>query len=132
MKITFPGGLKVQAEYKGFNIMTDQPVFSGGDGSAPAPFDLFLVSIGTCVGIYIKSFCAQRNIDTQNIVITQKMETNPQTRLIGKISFDIHLPEGFPEKYRDALIHAANNCAVKRHMINAPEFEYNLFIGDET
>ena len=41
MKVSFPGGLRVDAEYKGFVIKTDQPVYAGGDGSTPAPFDLF-------------------------------------------------------------------------------------------
>jgi len=74
MEITFPGGLKVQANYKGYTILTDQPAFSGGEGAAPTPFDLFLASIGTCVVIYVKSFCAQRGIDTGKIVIKQNME----------------------------------------------------------
>ena len=131
MEITFPGGLKVQANYKGYNILTDQPALAGGEGAAPTPFDLFLASIGTCVGIYVKSFCEQRGIDASTIVIKQNMEVNPQTRLIGKIVFDINLPDSFPEKYKDALIHAANHCAVKRHMMNPPEFDYNIHISDE-
>jgi putative redox protein len=131
MEITFPGGLKVQANYKGYNILTDQPAVAGGEGAAPTPFDLFLASIGTCVGIYVKSFCEQRSIDAGKIVIKQLMEMNPQTRLIGKITFEMHLPGEFPVKYKDALIHAANHCAVKRHMMNPPEFDYNILIGDE-
>jgi len=67
MEIVFPGGKKVNALYKGFTIPTDQSLLSGGQNSAPAPFDLFLASIGTCAGIYVLSFCQQRGIDTENI-----------------------------------------------------------------
>ena len=130
MQISFPGGQKVQARYKEFTILTDQPAYAGGEGSAPTPFDMFLASIGTCVGIYVKSFCEQRGIDTSKVVINQQMEPNPQTRMIGKISFEIHLPAEFPEKYKDALINAANHCAVKRHMINPPDFDYDVIIGN--
>ena len=52
MKVYFPGGKRVYADYGGFTIETDQPARGGGDDSAPAPFDLFLASIGTCAGIY--------------------------------------------------------------------------------
>jgi uncharacterized OsmC-like protein len=52
MKIYFPGNKRVYANYGGFTIETDQPARGGGDDSAPAPFDLFLASIGTCAGIY--------------------------------------------------------------------------------
>jgi putative redox protein len=47
MEISFPGGQKVDAQYSGFTIHTDQPVEDGGDGSAPTPFSLFLASLGT-------------------------------------------------------------------------------------
>ncbi len=47
MKITFPGGEKVNAEINGMVIPTDQPVETGGEGAAPSPFDYFLASLGT-------------------------------------------------------------------------------------
>lgn len=132
MEITFPGGLKAQAKYKGYTIMTDQPTHAGGEGSSPAPFDLFLASIGTCVGVYVKSFCQQRGIDTSKIVIKQNMEVNPKTRMIGKLAFEIQVPDEFPAKYKDALIHTAKHCAVKKHIMNPPEFDYKIIIGDES
>lgn len=63
MQIYFPGGKRVYADYGDFTIQTDQPPRGGGDGSAPAPFDLFLASIGTCAGIYAFGFMQQRGID---------------------------------------------------------------------
>lgn len=121
MRIYFESGKKVNADYNGTIIKTDQPVGAGGDGSAPAPFDLFLASIGTCAGIYVKSFCDRRGIPSENIEIIQNMEINYQTGLIGRIILDIKLPEDFPEKYKDAVINAANLCAVKKHFQNPPE-----------
>ena len=67
MQISFPGGKRVDANYKGFSIATDQPVKEGGDGSAPEPFSLFLASMGTCAGVYVLYFCEERRIDTQEI-----------------------------------------------------------------
>ncbi len=39
------------------------------------------------------------------------------------MEFDIHLPEGFPEKYREAVVRAAEMCAVKRTPEDPPAFE---------
>lgn len=123
MIISFAGGKKVNAEYRGFTIMTDQSPRSGGEGSAPEPFSLFLASIGTCAGIYVYSFCEQRNIPTDNVRIVQKNYKKDDGRGIGKIVLDIEVPDDFPRKYHDALIKAANLCAVKKHIQEAPEFE---------
>lgn len=123
MIITLPGGKKIDAEYNGMTIKTDQSVRGGGEGSAPEPFSLFLASIGTCAGIYVKSFCDQRGIPTDNIRLVQKMGFNPETRMIDRIDVDIQLPADFPEKYRDAVVNAADLCAVKRHLLNPPKIQ---------
>ncbi len=125
MKIYFPGGKKVYADYNGFTHKTDQPVIGGGEGTAPAPFDLFLASMGTCAGIYVLGFCQQRNINTEGLELEQSLEFNPDTRLVEKVKIDIKLPEGFPEKYAGALINVAKLCAVKKHLDNPPEFVVN-------
>jgi len=122
MEIYFDGNKKVNAKLNGNIIPTDQPLQGGGEGTAPAPFDLFLSSIGTCAGIYVKGFCDQRGISSDNIKIIQKMNFNPSTRLIDKIDLEIQLPEDFPDKYKEAVINSANLCAVKRHMQEPPAF----------
>lgn len=129
IKVAFPGGKRVDALYKGFLIKTDQPVYQGGEGSAPAPFDLFLVSIATCAGIYVLSFCQNRNIPTEDLALTMRSEKNPETKRIERIVIEVHLPAGFPEKYTNAVIKSVNGCAVKIHMQHAPVFEVNTHIA---
>ncbi len=123
MKITFPGNKRVDAEYKGFTIHTDQPIGGGGDNSAPAPFDLFLASLGTCAGIYVLGFCQQRELPTEGIELVQKLEFDPVKRMIGKITIEIQVPKDFPEKYHDALVKTASLCAVKKHIQDPPVFD---------
>ena len=123
MEVTFDGGKVITAHLNGHTIRTDQPVKSGGGNSAPAPFELFLASIGTCAGIYIKSFCDQREIPSENIKIIQSVEFGKETKLSSNIRLDIQLPSDFPEKYKSAVINAAELCLVKKTINNPPKFE---------
>lgn len=123
MEITFPGGKRVDAEYKGFTIKTDQPQYGGGDGSAPAPYDLFLVSIGTCAGIYVLGFCQQRGIPSDGIKLVMRTEYNNVERRISKIFIEIQVPPDFPEQYHAAVIRSAELCAVKKYLGNPPDFD---------
>lgn len=116
MEIVFPGGAQVDAVMGNIVITTNQ------DGSAPAPFGLFLASIGTCAGIYVLSFCQHRNVPTDGIKIVQRMHSNPATRMIERVDLDILVPPDFPEKYHEALIRAADQCAVKKHLEQPPTF----------
>jgi putative redox protein len=118
MVITFPGGARVDAQIGPHTVRTDQPPQS----SAPTPFALFLASIGTCAGIYVLGFCAQRGLPTEGIRIIQRTEKDPATGLIGVVGLDIEVPPEFPAKYHDALIRAASQCAVKKHLEQPPSF----------
>ncbi len=122
MIVTFGGGKKVNADFNGFTIHTDQSEYAGGEGSAPEPFSLFLASIGTCAGIFVLSFCQSRGIPTEGIRLVQSHFAKESGKGIGKIEIAIELPPDFPEKYKDAVISAANLCAVKKHIMDSPEF----------
>ena len=122
IEVNFPGGKRVDASIKGFIVPTDQPEQSGGDNSAPAPFDLFLSSIATCAGIYALSFCQSKDINTEGMKLTMETEKDNESRMIRKMSINLELPPGFPEKYKKAIIRSMDLCAVKKHMFDPPEF----------
>lgn len=122
LQITFPGNKKVAASFDGFTVTTDQPKDNEGDGSAPAPFDLFLASIGTCAGYFVKSFCEERKIEIEGLTLTEEAVWDEETHKLKSINLMIHLPQGFPDKYKNAVISAANLCSVKKTLLNPPEF----------
>ncbi len=129
MEIRLPGGARVEATFDGYTVLTDQPPYAGGDGSAPSPFALFFASIGTCVGYYVLSFCRQRDIPTDQISVHLQTETDPATRMISRVKMDIHLPPDFPQQYLRAVVNAAEACAVKKHIEKPPVFEVQAVVG---
>lgn len=122
MVIDFPGGARVDAHFGNFTVKTDQPPSGGGESSAPAPFDYFLASLGTCAGIYILGFCRSRGLDTENIRLIQRHKTDPTTHMVTEVTFEIELPPDFPERYKPAVIRAAEQCKVKKHLEQPPQF----------
>ena len=129
IEITLDGGKVVTAHINGKTIQTYQSVRNGGGGTAPEPFELFLASIGTCAGIYVKSFCDQRGIAAEGIRIIQSVEFDPDKRVPSRFRLNIELPADFPEKYRAAVINAAELCLVKKTINNSPQFEVTASIS---
>jgi putative redox protein len=123
MIIDFPGGTKVDTHFDSFTVKTDQPVTGGGEGSAPTPFLVFLASIGACAGIYVLGFCRQRGISTENVRIVQRIDRSPATGMVETIELEIQVPPEFPQKYYDAVIRAADQCLVKKHLEHPPQFK---------
>ncbi len=129
IRVTFPGGRRVDADFDGELIRTDQSRLSGGEGSAPAPFRLFLASIGTCAGIYVLSFCQGRNLPTDGIEIIQEQAYDESGGRLAKVTITINVPPHFPAKYHRALVRAANLCTVKKAISDPPEFEVTTSTG---
>ncbi len=131
MIIDFPGGAKVDAHFGTYTVKTDQPPAGGGDGSAPAPFEVFLASIGTCAGIYVLGFCRQRGLPTEGIRIVERVHRDHSTGMVGKIDLEIQAPASFPEKYLPSLIRSAELCAVKKHLENPPAFDVTTRVTEK-
>jgi ribosomal protein S12 methylthiotransferase accessory factor len=122
MVIDFPGGARVDAHFGPFTVHTDQPPTGGGEGSAPTPFATFLASLGTCAGIYVLGFCRQRGIPTEDIRLIQNLEVDRATGMVTRLEIDLQVPPDFPEKYKAAVVRAAEQCAVKKHLEHPPQF----------
>jgi putative redox protein len=120
--VVFPGGARVDASFGSFTVRTDQPPAQGGLGSAPTPFQTFLAAVGACAGIYVLGFCRQRGIPTDGIRLVQHTETDPATGMVARIGLDIEVPPSFPAQYRGALVHAAEQCTIKKHLERPPAF----------
>ncbi len=124
IEIKILDGAKLEAKLGNYTINSDQAKDSGGEGTAPNPFEYFLASVGLCVGHYINAFCKQRDIPTKDFRITEKVSRNPE----GKVAFtiEVKLPSDFPEKYKDTVLKAAEGCTVKKAILSQPIFELKI------
>ncbi len=122
--VSFPGGKRVDARVGDFVLCTDQPPELGGEGSAVAPFDLFLASLATCAGIYVLGFCQARKLSTEGLAMRLAVaEVDPATKLPARIRIELTLPASFPDHLRAAVVRAAESCKVKKVIAAQPLIE---------
>ena len=115
-KITFGTNKKVDAAFRQFELKTDQSKESGGDETAPEPFELFLAALGTCAGIYAKSFLDVRKISTRGMYLTLEPFFKENQKLMDRIRICLYVTQAFPEKYMRAIIKSMEGCAVKNQL----------------
>ncbi len=115
-EILFPGNKKIDVKFNDFLVKTDQARQSGGDETAPEPFDLFLASLGACAGIYVKSFCDVRKLNTRAMRLFLSAYFNEGQKLLDRIEITLHVEQAFPKKYIKPIIKAMNTCAVKNQL----------------
>lgn len=123
IEVSFPGGKRVDARVGDFVVRTDQPQELGGEGSAVAPFDLFLASLATCAGIYVLGFCQARGLPTEGLALRQHVEVDDSTKLPSRIRLELQLPVSFPDHLRPAIVRAAQSCKVKKTLAAQPAID---------
>lgn len=91
-----------------------------------SPFDLFLASIGTCMGFYALRFCQERNLSTEGLSLMLEPLREGDGKRLTALRIAVELPRAFPEKYRGAIERAIDHCAVKSQLLNPPRFELRV------
>lgn len=119
MTVSFPGGKRVSAHFRDHEVVTDQPLRDGGEGTAPSPFDLLLVSLATCTGFYVSSFCDSRGLPLDDIRVSMNWSPG-EGRPLGDVEIRIETPPDFPSRYLKPLERAAGHCTVKRTLADPP------------
>jgi putative redox protein len=126
-QIDFPDGEVVAAYTKGSTIAVGRAK-EGAEEGGVEPLDLFFISLGLCAGKYVMEFCRPRNIPYEDARICLSTQWDEQKKMHTRIKIHIDLPEGFPEKYRKAILKAVDLCSVKKHILQPPAFEVEAVI----
>lgn len=126
LEVSFPGNKRVDVRFNGFEVHTDQSLRYGGEASAPEPFDLFLAAIASCAGIYALNFCQSRQIATEGLALVLDWHSPAGPSDPARVGLRLSLPKGFPDKYREGILRAVDQCTVKRYLFNPPQFAVEL------
>ena len=78
------------------------------------------------MGFYALRFCQKRDIPTDGLSLTLEPVSDDEMTHVRSVRVTIGLPAEFPERYVEAIRRAVDQCSVKRHLLDPPEFEVSL------
>ena len=122
IKVNFLDKQRLEAKFDDFTVIADQPIRYKGDGSAPSPFDYFLVSSAVCAAYFVKLYCETRNISTGNIRLLQNNIVDPENRYQQIFKIQVELPPELPDVDRRGILRSIERCTVKKVVQAGPEF----------
>lgn len=126
VEVGFPAEDRIQAHSKGMVFEIGPPPNRGGDPDAAGPFDLLLCALALCTGYQVLSFLQERGIPTADAGLSIEAERDPDSHLLSTVHIKVKVPEGFPEKYDEAVVRATGQCGVKIQLGQKPEFEVSV------
>lgn len=126
VEVGFPNKETIRTQCRDLVIETGPPPSLGGDPDAIGPFDLLLCALAACTGFGVLTFLDERGYSLADAGLRIDAVRGEETHLLDSIKIEIQVPADFPEKYRDAIVRATDQCLVKHQLGQKPAFEVSV------
>lgn len=126
MEVGLEQGFLFKAVCGGHEVQTDQHAAEGGTDKAMTPAELFVASLGTCIGVYAARFCKRHNLPTEGIKVLLGWTVVKDPWRIGSIKAEIHYPHSIDEEEKKGLLRMAEACFVHETILHKPEIVLEL------
>ena len=131
-KITtyYQGDMLFESAIGKHKLTIDVPPPMGGTDRGPLPPDLFVASLGSCIGAFVAQYCRNNNIDESGMTVdmTYEKATEP-TRLIN-LKATVRLPNGDCGKRIKAIERVAHHCPVHETINTMGELQIDILGKD--
>jgi putative redox protein len=107
-------------------LTTDQPFDAGGKDLGPTPTELFVASLGSCIGFYAARFMRRHDISAEGLRVDCDFRMAERPARVARIDVHLALPPGFPEERRGALTAVVEHCTVHNSMREPPDVDIEL------
>jgi uncharacterized OsmC-like protein len=126
MKISHLGGWRFNVRCRGHQIVSDQPLEEDGEDTGMTPVELFVSSLGCCIGVYAKMFCERHKIpyEGMKIDLEWKMARNPSR--VSEFKATIRLEKDVDPDLAQGILRMVKHCTVHNTVRDPPEIEISV------
>ena len=108
----YKGDMLFESKIGKHSVIIDVPDVMGGSDRGPQPPQLFIASLGSCIGAFVAQYCEKNGIDDEGMTVEMSFEKAPDpTRLIN-LKAQVLLPKADCSKRIRAIKRVAEHCPV--------------------
>jgi putative redox protein len=115
-----PGTLRQEIVVDGrHRLVTDEPVSLGGDGSGPAPHELFPAALAACISTTLVMYARTKEWDLDQVVVDVDFDHRSTPR---RFEIEIRVAGNLSESQLERLEKVAAACPLRRSVEAGVEF----------
>ncbi|MGC9393498.1 MAG: OsmC family protein [Anaerolineae bacterium] len=108
----YKGDMLFESQIGKHTLTIDVPPSMGGSNRGPIPPELFVASLGSCIGAFVAQYCENNGIDDTGMTVDLTFEkASDPTRLVD-LKATVNLPKGDCAKRVRAIERVAEHCPV--------------------
>lgn len=126
MEVSWQENFILKAKCGEHEVFADQHQSEGGTDKALTPAELFVASLGTCIGVYAVRFCKRHNLPTAGLKVLLDWTVVKDPWRIGSIRAEIHYPHDISDSEKKGLLRLAKACFIHETILHQPEIVVEL------
>jgi len=114
------------------SVMIDVPAGMGGKDRGVTPPELFVASLGSCVGAFVAQYCERVGVDASGMtvdVLFRKVED--PVRLVD-LEIRVYLPNGDCSGREKSILRVAERCPVHETILTVEGIDIQIFGKGQT
>jgi putative redox protein len=114
------------AMIRGHQLAIDQPVSDGGDDAGPAPVELFITSLASCVAFYAGRWLRRHGYPEDPLGVTAYWTLGGRPARVDQIRLVLTIPDEVGPERRAALLAVATHCTVHNTLVTPPDINVDF------
>lgn len=113
-KITtyYKGDMLFQSKVGDHILTIDVPPAMNGKGRGPTPPEVFIASLGSCVGAFVANYCEPKGVSTQDMTVDVTFEKASNPTRLTDLQIQVNLPQAECNGREKAILRVAEHCPV--------------------
>ena len=113
----YKGDMLFETTLGNHTIQIDVPAAMGGADRGPTPPELFIASLGSCVGAFVANYCQQAGVDTRDLRVDVSFDKLSDPTRLANLAVKVTMPYGDCHGRERALLRVAEHCPVHETMV---------------
>jgi putative redox protein len=121
MAVAWLDGVRLRADVRSHRVIMDQPLDEGGRDQGMTPVEMFIASLGGCIGLFAAKFCQRHGISSEGLTIRMEWDYADQPHRVGRITVRVDLPAPLEPEMKTRLRKVLEGCTIHQSLAHPPE-----------
>jgi len=116
-------GVASVIQTRGHQVQVDAPQEMGGQDTGATPVELLTGALGSCIIYFVARWAQGAGLPYEGMEVRLDYVLDMAAHCVPVINVTVHMPPGFPQDRKEALLRVAETCTVHNTLCSPPRIQ---------